>query len=290
MSAPAIVSPETVAPRFGRAGGLASVSLLDVGNDTGLKKISRAVPVPGVERDVQVEVAWRAEDWMQALALVAGTYRERGYEPDGPQRFRFTPHHALPDTAVFVAKDAGEVIATLTLVADNSLLGLPLECIYGPEIDQLRRAGRHLVEVTSLADKGLGVREFVPVFTALMRVMSQYGLLQDADTWVITINPRHRAFYQKVMGFVPLGPWRAYPSVQNHPAEAYLLDPALLKANAPRMHEQFFHEWLPREKLLSARMPNSLLRALARDSSQTDVTTVNRILKYVKRHGGVRRW
>jgi hypothetical protein len=291
LSAPAVQPPEPLAPTTGLPqGGLPRLSLLDVAGDTSLTKISRSVPVPGIERDVQVQVAWRADEWTQAFMLVADSYRARGYETEGPQRFRFTPYHALPDTAVFVAKDAGEVIGTLTLVADNTLLGLPMESIYGPEINELRRAGRHLVEVTSLADKGMGVREFVPVFGTLMRVMAQYGMLHGADTWVITINPRHRAFYQKVMGFVPFGPWRAYPSVQNHPAEAYLLNAPLLKANAPRMYDQLFGEWLPREKLLPARPGAGLMRALARDSSQTDVHTVNRILRHVKRRGGARRW
>lgn len=286
MSVLAALLPEAVFP--GREP--ADADLLRGEQDTDLRKISRSIPVPGVERDVQVQVAARPTDWTQAFELVAASYRARGYESDGPQRFRFTAYHALPDTTVFVAKHADEVIATLTLVLDNTLLGLPMESVYGPEIEQLRQAGRHLVEVTSLADKSLGVREFVPVFTALMRVMSQYGLLQDADTWVITINPRHRAFYQKVMGFVPIGPWRAYPTVQNHPAEAYLLNVPMLQANAPRMYEQFFHEWVPREKLLPARLPTRLMRALARESSQTDVRTVNQILKDIQRHGSVRRW
>ena len=66
---------------------------------------------------------------------------------------------------------------------------------------------------------------------ALMRVMTQYALRQNADTLVISVNPRHSAFYRKMMGFVPLGPWRAYPAVQNHPAEAYLLNVDLLQQN-----------------------------------------------------------
>src|SRR5207249_986101 len=163
-------------------------------------------------------------DWDQAFRLVAATYQARGYDPPDAGPVRFTPYHALPDTVTFVAKHGNAVVATLSLVQDNTLLGLPMQSIYASEIEALRQAGRRLVEVTSLADAGLDLREFVPVFMTLMRLLSQYGISQGADTWVISINPKHRSFYRKVMGFVPLGPWRAYPLVQNHPAEAYLLD------------------------------------------------------------------
>src|SRR5207244_27439 len=83
-----------------------------------------------------------------------------------------------------------------------------------------------------------------------------------------SINPRHRSFYRKLWGFVPLGPWRAYPQVQNHPAEAYLLDVPLLKANAPEMFRQIFGEWLPRDMLKAPRMPTALVHYFSSHSSQ----------------------
>src|SRR5262249_15939786 len=135
---------------------------------------------------------------------------------------------------------------------------------------ELRRAGRRLVEVTSLADQGLNLREFIPIFIALMRLMSQYVLSQNADTWVITINPRHRVFYRRVMGFVPFGPQRAYPSVQNHPAEAYMLDLKLARANAPQMHQNLVGQPLPTEALLAQPMPTEMVRDFTNGSSHAD--------------------
>src|SRR5262245_37530679 len=189
---------------------------------------SAAVPVAGLARHIEVQIASTPGEWEQAFQLVADKYQARGYAAPGAEDFRFTSYHALPETRTFVARHGREVVATLSLVFDNHLLGLPLESIYAAEVRELRRAGRRLVEVTSLADTDLGRHEFLPVFVALMRLLTQYALGQGADTLVITINPHHRYFYCKGMGFVPIGARRAYPVVQNHPAEALLLTTALL--------------------------------------------------------------
>jgi hypothetical protein len=250
----------------------------------------RALPLRGLSRPVEVKIASEADEWEQAYRMVADSYRARGYEAGAPGLLRFTPFHALPDTATFVAKSGDEVVATLSLVADNVLLGLPMECIYREEVEELRRVGLQLVEVTCLADRDLSLREFVPVFTALMRLLSQYAVRSGSDAAVLTINPRHRAFYRKVMGGEPLGTPRAYPSVQNHPAEAYLLDPELMRVNAPGMYEQIFHMPLPDDAFLRRPMPLHLKRRFAALSTWPDADTFAEVFAFVEACGSPRRW
>ncbi len=248
------------------------------------------VAVPQTRRDIEVKIASTAEEWEEAFRLVARCYKARGYEPPHAGDLRFTPFHALPDTVVFVAKEQGRVVVTLSLVPDNVLLGLPMEDLYHDEIEQLRGEGRRIVEVTCLADHQFTPREFTPVFTMLMRFVAQYGSCHGATTWVITINPRHRIFYRRIMGFVPFGRQKAYAAVQNHPAEAYLLDQPLLKRNAPEMFGKLYGSRLPREALTSTPMPRHLARAFGRRSRHTDDATVARIHDYVTEHGSPRRW
>jgi hypothetical protein len=251
--------------------------------------ICRSFTVPGIARTVEVKIASERKEWEQAFALLAETYKARGYEAADSNALRFTPFHALPDTVTFVAKYQGNVMATLSLVLDNYVLGLPMECIYGEEIEGLRRCNRRFGEVTSLADKGLSLREFIPVFVSLMRILAQYTVKHKADTWVISVNPRHRNFYRKVMGFVPLGPWREYPSVQNHPAEAYLLDVDLLRAKEA-MHEQILGDPLSPEILDAAPMPAGLVREFSRQSSHGDSLVIKNILEVVDRKTSMLRW
>ena len=59
----------------------------------------------------------------------------------------YSPHQSYEiSSVVVVAKEAERVIATLTLVMDNTLLGLPMEQVYGPEVAALRTQGRRLIE------------------------------------------------------------------------------------------------------------------------------------------------
>ena len=180
--------------------------------------------VSGKSDSIRVQIASERSELEQAFELLATHYRARGYDSPGEMPYRFTPYHVLPETITLVAKREGQVCATMSLVPDTSLLGLPMESIYGPEVAELRRQGRRLAEATSLADSNLTCSEFIQVFTTFIKIAMHYHVRQGGDTWVITINPRHRNFYQKVLGFTPLGPQRSYPSVQGHPAKAYLLD------------------------------------------------------------------
>lgn len=246
--------------------------------------------VPGITRDVEVKVASGVPEWEAAFRLVRENYLESGYETPSPKLFRFTPYHALPDTTVFVAKCEGRVVATFTLVPDTRPLGLPLESLYQEEVDGLRRKGRRLGEVTSLAAADLTQREFVQVFMTLIRLMKQYHLSQGGDTWVITVNPRHRAFYCKSLGYTSLGPCRTYEAVGGHPAEAYWVDVPRIRTAAPKANESLFSEPLAPEILAPARMPLDLVRRLAEQSSQFDALDVDQILKYVERTGNPRRW
>jgi hypothetical protein len=248
------------------------------------------IQVPGLVRDVHVKIASVRAEWTQSFALVATSYRARGYQCANGKAFRFTPYHALPDTVTFVAKHEDAVIATLSLVFDNTLLGLPMASIYGTEIDRLRAAGRHVVEVTSLADAELGIREFVPICVSLMHLMTQYALSQDADALVISVHPRHGNFYRKVLGFVPLGTCRTYPAVEDHPAEGYFLDEPLLWAKAPRMHEMMLGRRLPLQALAPIRMPRHLVHYLGSQSAPECSLQIGEILEFLDAGGNSRRW
>ena len=284
--------PSVLSPVLSRRPAVQRTTTLDLApqRTTTLDLAPAAMPVPGIGRDIQVKVASERAEWEEAYLLVAQNYRSRGYEPAGAKGPRFTAFHALPDTTTFVAKHGGHVVATLSLVADNTLLGLPLESIYRPELQALRLEGRRLGEVTSLADTGLGVREFLRVFVTMIKLMVNYHLNQGGDTCVITVNPRHRAFYSKVIGFVPLGPCRSYPSVQDAPAEAYLVDMPTMRQNAPEMHDDIVGE-SPAPALLTPRpIPAHLARYFGSNSTQTNARAVQEILDHVARYGSPRRW
>jgi hypothetical protein len=252
--------------------------------------LAGSIAVAGIARDIRVKIASEPSEWRQAFRLLATNYRARGYDVPGSLPYRFTPYHALPDTLIAVAKDGDRVVATLSLIADTTLLGLPLENIYPTEVAQLRRQGRRLAEGTSLADTSLTLREFVRVFRTLIKLAMQYHVSRGGDSWVIAVHPRHRCFYHKTYGFVPLGPCRAYPDVQDHPAEAYVLDVESMKTRVPRVHSEVFGEPIPRDVLVTQGWSPDLVRYFGSRSCQSDRKSIDSILHAVKHSGGQRRW
>jgi hypothetical protein len=241
-----------------------------------------AVPVPECA-GVVVKIASEPAEWEQAFRLVAANYQAQGYDPPGAGALRFTPHHALPDTVTFVAREQGRVVATLSLVPDNTVLGLPLERIYGPEVAALRSAGRRLAEVVSLAGEGTSF----PVTFALMRLMTHYFLRQQADAMLISVHPRHRPFYQRMFGFVVCGPRRDYPAVQNHPAEALLLDGRLLRGEVAPRYREMLGTPPPAQALVAPRLPEQLARSFARCAGSADA--VAEVLRRARQVPAVRR-
>jgi hypothetical protein len=241
--------------------------------------------VPGLTRGIEVKIASGFDELEQAFALLAENYRARGYDAPGAVPYRFTPFHALHETVTIVAKDGQRVVATLSLVPDGPILGLPMESIYGEEIAALRREGRRMAEAISLADGGLSIHEFVLVFKAMIKLAMQYHARNGGDTWVITINPRHRNFYQKVLGFAPLGGCRSYPTVQDHPAEAYLLDLDLMRDGAPKLYDEIFAETLPDSVLEAGDWSAAQVRYFGSHSSQIDPEAIEGLLETVEQRG-----
>jgi hypothetical protein len=241
------------------------------------------IPVTGIKRDICVKIASTAEEWEQAFHLVSERYKDMGYVHFGAQGMHFTPYHVLPATETFVAKEGDRVVATVSLIPDNQILGLPMEEIYGEEISHLRRAGHRLSEISCLANTDFAVREFLPVFLQLCRLMLQYGESVGSDDWVISVNPRHVGFYKKFWGFEPIGPRRSYSAVEGAPAEAFFLDRDLMHEKAPKTHDVIFTEPVPEESLTPVGIPPRLARRFAAFSSRTDFDAVDNLLKLVGR-------
>jgi hypothetical protein len=251
---------------------------------------ARSISVAGIGRTLEVKIASDRAELEGAFRLLAASYRARGYEMPSTKLFRYSPYHVLPDTITVVAKDRERVVATLSLVPDTALLGLPMECIYGRELTDLRREGFRLAEPTSLADCDLSPREFLQVFKTFIRVIFQYHVRRGGDSWAITVNPRHRNFYLKVLGFEPLGPCRSYPFVQDHPAEAFFLNVERLKLKAPEMHQFIFGVPLADPVLELRPWSIEQVAYFGSHSTLTDSRTIRDIGLWVEHFGSPPRW
>ena len=146
-------------------------------------------------------VVAKSRDQLEAAAdLVRGRYAWRGYEfPDGDVATSEAQRRSSQEIT-FLAATGRRAIGTLTLGLDGSA-GLLAEGSYGEVIAEFRAAGHRVCELTRLA-----LAESIDskaVLAALFSLAHAAGRTLDDVTHVfIEVNPRHVAFYLRVLGFV----------------------------------------------------------------------------------------
>lgn len=123
-----------------------------------------------------------------------------------------------PNRITLQAAEKGNVIGTVTLGVDSDI-GIMADEVFKSEIDVFRGKGAKVCEITKLAFDHK-VRSKLAL-AALFHTLYIYArhLHQCTDAF-IEINPRHRRFYEHMLGFTRLGDLRENPRVK---APAYLL-------------------------------------------------------------------
>ncbi len=161
-----------------------------------------------VEQHVfKIRLAHSNERVNSASMLVQRKYASRGYEAGNLQKD--------PDRITLMAFQEDKVIGTLTLGMDKTH-PLLAEELYKSEIDSLRTSGRKVCELTKLAIDQ--TRSSKRVLASLFHIAYIYGrVMQGYTDVVIEVNPRHVAFYKRMLGFKNFGAERLCERV-NAPA------------------------------------------------------------------------
>jgi hypothetical protein len=123
-----------------------------------------------------------------------------------------------PNRITLSATDKGMVIGTVTLGIDSEA-GILADEIFHDEIQKVRARGGKVCEVTKLA--------FDPTVRSKMALASLFHVLIiyahyrfHCTDLFIEVNPRHRRYYEAMLGFTTVGEVRQNPRVD---APAYLL-------------------------------------------------------------------
>lgn len=156
-------------------------------------------PDEDVEQQVfKIRLAHSNERVSSASMLVQRKYASRGYQANGFEK--------TPERITLMAFQEDKVIGTLTLGLDSSH-PLLVEELYKPEIASLRAEGRKVCELTKLAiDQTQSAKR---VLASLFHIAYIYGRVMQGHTdVVIEVNPRHVAFYKRMLGFKEFGPER----------------------------------------------------------------------------------
>ena len=146
-----------------------------------------------------------------ASMLINKMYAWRGYGSN----HTFTND---PNRITLNASDKGDVVGTVTIGIDSPA-GLAGDAIFKEELDRLRAGGAKLCEFTKLAFD-TSVRSKAALANLFHLAVIYARDLHGCTDIVIEINPRHRRFYEHMLGFKREGDLKINPRVN---APAYLL-------------------------------------------------------------------
>ncbi len=171
-----------------------------------------------------IRVASSIEDRKKAWSLVYQKYAESGYaEPDNSGLW-YGPHDVLPGAFTFLVERGSELLATLTVAPDSSL-GLAADQLYRDEIDLIRAAGRKPCEIMSLACREKNLRHGAEIMMHLFKLAYLVASrLMKATDFMITVNPRHVRFYERILLLKRIGAEKEFGKVGGAPAVLLNLD------------------------------------------------------------------
>ena len=152
--------------------------------------------------------------------LIQRRYAWRGYAVNGAAS-------PTPTRITIAAHDPDGIVGTVTVGLDSTE-GLFIDGLYSDEANRLRTDGHRVAEFTKLAvDNNLHSK---PLLAALFHIAYICARrIHRCTDLLIEVNPRHAAFYRRMLGFEPFGEERGDPRVG---APAVLLRLCLAHAQA----------------------------------------------------------
>jgi hypothetical protein len=152
-----------------------------------------------------------AEGRNSASMLINKMYAWRGYA--GTHQVSDDPNRI-----VLTATDKGNVVGTLSLGIDSTI-GLMADEVFGEELRELREQGAKLSEFTKLAFDP-SVRSKASLANLFHLAVIYARDMHQCTDIIIEVNPRHRGFYKKMLGFEQIGELKTSLRVN---APAYLM-------------------------------------------------------------------
>jgi hypothetical protein len=166
------------------------------------------------QKNFRIRLADTESGRNSASMLINKMYAWRGYGSAHQVK-------ANPSRITLTASDKEKVIGTVTLGIDSEE-GLLADEIFKPEIDKRRNAGGKVCELTKLAFDPDIRSKFA--LASLFHIVFIYGRRMHNCTDVfIEVNPRHRRFYETMLGFKRQCEIRTNPRV-NAPAVLLWVD------------------------------------------------------------------
>ena len=164
-----------------------------------LKVLRRVFTLPRIKNDIIFKLATTSEELAQAYTLLHDSYVQEGFMTPAQSGLRCTIFHALPGSAVLIAKKNETVIATVTLIKDSPM-GLPSDKEYLAENENERNQGFQLCEVSALAISPK-FRSGLVTFHLIKYLWHYATDVLGVNMLCCVINPKALDFYKAYLNF-----------------------------------------------------------------------------------------
>ncbi len=163
-----------------------------------------ALPPQPTGTGFKIRIARRTSVLQDALGLLNRRYQQRGY---GFQTLTLSP-----ERMTIVAYESKQVVGTLTVQLDAGR-GLLSDACFQEHLDDFRARGALLCEFTKLATAPHAPAP--ATLASLFHVAFIFAHeIHQATHAVVEVNPRHVAFYTRVLGFSAHGAPQSNPRVK----------------------------------------------------------------------------
>jgi hypothetical protein len=180
--------------------------------------------IPTNPSGVDFAIARTLGERKEAFSLVHEAYVRAGNINPHSSGVRASERHLSPETSVLVARRAGVIVATVSLIFDGTL-GLPIDAAI--DVSEHRHRSARLAEISSFT-----VVE--PDLTLpLIQFLYRHCIERGVDRLVIACTPTHSRFYQRMIGFSVFAALEPYGDVVVR-AEALFLDLESYRRNGGR--------------------------------------------------------
>ncbi len=172
------------------------------------------------ENPITAEPVQNLEDLRACFRITYKRYLKRGYCKPNINKIYYNIYSLLPRSRTFAIKQNKQIVGTTTLIVDTSCR-LPMDTLFGDQLDELRQQGRKLAEVSMLAieqtSDDIRLSTSLTRFEKHAKLFSLFKLIFEyayhvakVSDLIIGVHPRHVGLYEYLL-FKPLGPAKSYP-------------------------------------------------------------------------------
>ncbi|WP_428387130.1 N-acyl amino acid synthase FeeM domain-containing protein [Mucisphaera sp.] len=200
-----------------------------------IEELEASMSVSGLNFDIAETI----DDVIESWSLVYQCYRRAGLIEANPEEIHSVRQAVNEQTLVVLGRIRETAVSTMSVYIDGPQ-GLPLDTVYRDKLNQLRDEGRTLVELGLFADRREHLFRSIDAILELMRHCCHYAVNNEAVDAVVGVNPRHVAFYTRLLGFEVIAEEKSYETVNGFPVMLLHLD-WRLKTSADKLPRGLAH-------------------------------------------------